>query len=286
MFELGKSEDGITFYKLEHAFELDKLTIGEFTYFRKYLGMSDYLSNFQSWLKRPTVVLVVAVRDNTVLGWTMNEKWSTPAKDGRPTYVLRGIEVSPRLARTGMGKKIFGFISGILVGHIITKPVNKVAKLFFESLNFVEPTYSSPLNLGNYPGYLILEESRKTVVTCKGIIPDVESVKACRQKLFPKEAVSDSLIYAKKESEESYSDSAVGSPEHVTTHVPDEMLPEDIPSPVDFEGKFLGEQKMMSPCKCGNFLVNKYMVTGKRSGTAFICSSCSVERYFLPMKKK
>ncbi|ETA66725.1 MAG: hypothetical protein PWQ51_452 [Methanolobus sp.] len=286
MFELGKSEDGIAFYKLEHAFELDKFTIGEFTYFRKYLGMSDYLSNFQSWLKRPTVVLVVAVKDNTVLGWSMNEKWSSPAKDSRPTYVLRGIEVSPKLARTGMGKKIFCFISGILVGHIITKPVNKIAKLFFESLDFVEPTHNSPVDLGNYPGYLILEESRKHVVACEGIIPYEDNVKACRHKLFPKEAVSDSLINMKKEPEASDSDSPVEGSGHVTTSVPGDKPPEDISSPVDFEGKFLGEQKMMSPCKCGNFLVNKYMVTGKRSGTAFICTNCNVERYFLPMKKK
>ena len=286
MFELGKSDDGITFYKLEHAFELDKLTIGEFTYFRKYLGMSDYLSNFQSWLKRPTVVLVVAVKDNTVLGWSMNEKWSTPASDGRPTYVLRGIEVSPKLARTGMGKKIFCFISGILVGHIITKPVNKVAKLFFESLDFVESTYKSPVDLGNYPGYLILEESRKKFVACDGILPNEANVKACRLKLFPKEAVTGSLVNAKKETQASDKESPGGSSEHVTTHVSGEEPPEDLASPVDFEGKFLGEQKMMSPCKCGNFLVNKYMVTGKRRGTAFICTSCSVERYFLPMKKK
>ncbi|MDK2826222.1 hypothetical protein SAMN04488589_1896 [Methanolobus vulcani] len=284
MFELGKSEDGITFYKLEHAFELDKLTIGEFTYFRKYLGMSDYLSNFQSWLKRPTVVLVVAVKDSTVVGWSMNEKWSTPASDGRPTFVLRGIEVSPKLARTGMGKKIFCFISGILVGHIITKPVNKIAKLFFESLDFAGSTYKSPVDLGNYPGYLILEESRKKLVACEGIIPYEENVKACRLKLFPKEAVSDSLITMKKEADVSDSSNEVS--EHVSTHVPGENPPEDSQGPVDFEGKFLGEQKMMSPCKCGNYLVNKYMLSGKRSGTAFICANCSVERYFLPMKKK
>jgi hypothetical protein len=283
MFELGISDDSITFYKLEHAFELDKLTIGEFTYFRKYLGMSDYLSNFQSWLKRPAVVLVVAVKDNTVLGWSMNEKWSSPASDGRPVYVLRGIEVSPKLARMGMGKKIFCFISGILVGHIITKPVNKIAKLFFESLDFVESTYNSPVDLSNYPGYLILEEGRKQSVVCEGITAYEDNVKACRLKLFPKETVSSSLINVKKEPE--VSDSAEDS-EHVTTQVPDDKIPMDAVSPVDFDGKFLGEQKMMSPCKCGNFLVNKYMVTGKRSGTAFICTNCSIERYFLPMKKK
>ena len=283
MFELGISDDSITYYKLEHAFELDKLTIGEFTYFRKYLGMSDYLSNFQSWLKRPAVVLVVAVKDNTVLGWSMNEKWSSPASDGRPVYVLRGIEVSPKLARMGMGKKIFCFISGILVGHIITKPVNKVAKLFFESLDFAEPAHKGPVDLGNYPGYLILEESRKQSVVCEGITANEDNVKACRLKLFPKETVSNSLINVKIEPE--VLDSAE-SPGHVTTRISGEQPPLDLESPVDFEGKFLGEQKMMSPCKCGNFLVNKYMVTGKRSGTAFICTNCGVERYFLPMKKK
>lgn len=107
MFELGKTEDDVTFWKLEYDFELDKLKIGEFTYFRKYLGMSDYLANFRSWLKRPTVALVLAVSDNVVVGWAMNEKWSSPSADGRPVYVLRGIEISPQLARKGMGKKCF-----------------------------------------------------------------------------------------------------------------------------------------------------------------------------------
>jgi len=282
MFELGNSDDGITFYKLEHAFELDKLTIGEFTYFRKYLGMADYLSNFQSWLKRPTVVLVVAVMGKTVVGWSMNEKWSSPSGDGRPAYVLRGIEVSPKLARQGMGKKMFCLISGVLVGHIITKPVNKAAKLFFESLDFIEPTYKSPVDLRNYPGYLILEESRKQVVSCDGITACEDNVKACRIKLFPMEVASHPSVEVKKETE--LSDTS-GIPVHETTQVI-LNIPEDLPSPVDFEGKLLGEQKMMSPCRCGNFRVNKYLVTGKRNGTAFICADCNVERYFLPMKKK
>ncbi|MEZ5336559.1 MAG: GNAT family N-acetyltransferase [Methanolobus sp.] len=169
MFELGKTEEGVAFYKLEHDFELDKLKIGEFSYFRKYLGMSDYLANFRSWLKRPTVALVLAISGNTVVGWAMNEKWSSASSDGRPVYVLRGIEISPQLARKGMGRKMFYLISRVLVGHIITKPVNKTAKLFFESMDFAEPDSISPVNLMDHPGYLIFEEEKKDTLTIDGI---------------------------------------------------------------------------------------------------------------------
>lgn len=293
MFELGKTADGITFYKLEHAFELDKLKIGEFSYFRKYLGMSDYLANFRSWLKRPTVVLFLAMSGNTVIAWSMNEKWSSPSTDGRPVYVLRGIEVSPQLARKGMGKNMFFFISGVLVGHIITKPVNTSARSFFESLDFEEPSSSSPVHLVDHPGYLILEEGNKDSGSCDNISLFNENIMACKQKLFPKEIC---LEAAKNDVDPVVSEAKcapVIDPVGEVVEEVGEILPEtqEVESPDQqeefiFDGKFIGEQKMMSPCKCGNSVVNKYQVTGKRSGTAFICTECHVERYFLPLKKR
>ncbi len=281
MFELGKNDEGISFCKLEHAFELDKLKIGEFTYFRKYLGMADYNSNFQSWLKRPSVVLVLALSDNKVVGWSMNEKWSSPSKDGRPVYVLRGIEISPKLARKGLGRNMFYFISNILIGHIITKPVNKNARLFFESMNFVEPSYTSPVDLGNYPGYLILEEDMKESISCKDVSNCEENITSCKLKLFPKEMISEAtksnISATKDEIEETHAKDPLPA-------VPDEDTTSK--ESIVFDGRFIGEQKMMSPCKCGNYVVNKYKVTGKRKGTAFICNDCHLERYFLPIKKR
>ncbi|SFM33966.1 hypothetical protein [Methanolobus profundi] len=292
MFELAKTDDGVTFWKLEHAFELDKLKIGEFSYFRKYLGMADYLANFRSWLKRPSVALVLAVSDNTVVGWSMNERWSTPSTDGRPVYVLRGIEISPQLARRGMGKNMFFLISKVLLGHVITKPVNNTAKLFFESLEFEEPSFNSPVHLSDHPGYLILEEGRKKSLSYDGISLLSENIMACRRKLFPTEiCLEDTMDEDDVDASAAKCDlieEPEGTVEEVGQIFPETPAdgPDDQKDEFIFDGKFIGEQKMMSPCKCGHSVVNKYQVTGKRTGTAFICNNCYSERYFLPLKKK
>ena len=288
MFELARTDDGISFCKLEHAFELDKLKIGEFSYFRKYLGMADYFSNFNSWLKRPTVALVLAISNNTVVGWAMNEKWSSPSTDGRPVYVLRGIEISPQLARRGVGKNMFFLIANVLLGHVITKPVNKNAKLFFESLNFVEPSSSSPVNLGDYPGYLILDEGKKEFLSFEDISVFENNIRSCKAKIFPKEICLETVINSVDTA--ASNDCATLEDTNIVDSVAVPLTPSDDKNvadsqdPIVFDGKFIGEQKMMSPCKCGNHLVYKYQVTGKRKGTAFICASCNVERYFLPLK--
>lgn len=290
MFELARTDDGISFYKLEHAFELDKLKIGEFSYFRKYLGMADYFANFQSWLKRPTVALVLAISGNTVVGWSMNEKWSSPSRDGRPVYVLRGIEISPQLARRGMGKNMFFLISNVLLGHVITKPVNKTAKLFFESLGFIDPSGNSLLNLSDHPGYLILKEDKKEALSYDGISLLDENIMSCKLKLFPKEIC---LEAAKKEADPLAAavrctlieDNAVTTENEVNILLgSDDKGIFDSQESFIFDGKFIGEQKMMSPCKCGHCLVHKYQVTSKNKGTAFICASCNAQRYFLPLK--
>ncbi|WP_094226553.1 hypothetical protein [Methanolobus psychrotolerans] len=289
MFELARTEDGISFCKLEHAFELDKLKIGEFSYFRKYLGMADYFSNFNSWLKRPTVELVLAISGNTVVGWSMNEKWSCSSVDGKPVYVLRGIEVSPQLARRGMGKNMFFLISRILLGHIITKPVNKTAKMFFESLNFVEPPVNSPVNLSNYPGYLILEDNKKELLSFEGISLLEENIRSCRMKIFPKESGIEAMNKCTRTptlTESVVIDTTVAAEDKNDFPVLSQNKEAADPKgPVVFDGKFVGEQKMMSPCKCGHSIVYKYQVIGKKKGTAFICANCHIERYFLPLKK-
>ncbi len=296
MFELGKTDDGISFFKLEHDFELDKLKIGEFTYFRKYLGMNDYFSNFKSWVKRPTVVLVLAIIDNTVVGWSMNEKWSTPSGDKRPVYVLRGIEVSPGLAGKGMGKNMFYLISSILMGHIVTKPVNNTAKMFFESLDFSEPCSGSPVDLSNNPGYLIFEENKKSSLSSQGLSVSEVNIRSCRLKMFPTEIDTGSKKDDQRSGISEITDESkndTGSPLNESSgDISDDNEHNDgfentvSDDHVIFDGKFIGEQKMMSPCKCGHHRVYKYQVTGNRKGTAFICSDCKIERYFLPLKNK
>lgn len=156
MKELAKSENGITFYRLEHPAEIDKFRIGEYVYFKKHLGMSDYVANFKSWLRRKNILLIVAVFKGTIIGWVMNERWNDCSKDAGPVSVLRGIEVHPNIKRKGIGKVLFLLSSMILVGYIITKPVNENAKRFFSSLRFSSTQEDSPIELSNHPGYMAL----------------------------------------------------------------------------------------------------------------------------------
>ncbi len=307
MYELARTDDGITFYKLEHAFELDKLNIGEFSYFRKYLGMADYLANFKSWIKRPAVVLILAISDNRVVGWTMNEKWSFSSSDGKLVYVLRGIEVSPQFARRGLGRNMFFLVSSVLVGHIVTKPVNKAARSFFESLFFTAPSCHSPVNLGDYPGYLIFEEKNKSSLSCGRMVLCDKAISKCRMKLFPGHLLEDDT---QRVNNIKCSDGIVtenekdmlkekSPPKEAASVIKEEKNSLDTVSrPVNshksetlcsqenfiFDGKFIGEQKMMSACKCGHYYVHKYQVTGNLKGTAFICTKCYIKRYFLPLK--
>jgi hypothetical protein len=275
MIELARSKDGLSFHILEHSFELEKLNVGNFTYFQKHLGMTNYMANFKSWLKRPSVILLVAISGKTIVGWCMNERWSSPSKDGKPVHVLRAIEVSPDISRKGYGKSIFHLVSYFIPGHIITKPVNVNAKEFFRSLNFICPDSTSSVSLMDYPGYVILEEAGKSSDFDANIVISKVSFYSGRQKMFP--------------------DISAPNVELINSNIDDAMgenIVDDSVADVQTSGKqpckdgeCQGEQKMMSPCKCGSYMASKYLINNKRTGTAYICQSCNEERYFLPLKK-
>lgn len=281
MIEIAKNADGVCFYLLEHPFELDKLGIGEFSYFKKHLGMSDYKANFKSWLKRPTVYLVVAVKGNLIIGWSMNEKWSKASLDGRPVFVLRAIEISPDLSSKGLGRALFILISKILPGHIITKPVNANAKKFFSSLSFIQPERNCAVDLADYPGYMVLNENTKILLTMDrmGIVQD--STEQCKTKVFPNEKAP-----VTKEQKAPAISEPVKDVRQTTsandTHIATDVIPS---TDATVCGEFTGKQKMLSACECGENLAGKYLQKGKRSGTAFICCACGKERYFLPLRK-
>lgn len=303
MIEIARNSDGVRFYLLEHAFELDKLGIGEFTYFKKHLGMSDYMANFKSWLKRPTVYLVVAVLENSIVGWSMNESWSKPSTDGRPVFVLRAIEISPHLASKGLGRTLFTLISRILPGHIITKPVNANAKKFFLSLSFSLPARNCPVGLADHPGYLVLDEGAKSGLSVGKIHLDQDRTEQCRMKLFPGEypaskGRSRSAIASGIKAEglkkaavapENTTDGTVDT-DHIICEdrsINEVPLVPDASTPVrqDSRGEFIGNQKKLSSCECGENMAGKFLQGGQKPGTAFICASCGRERYFLPLRK-
>ncbi|WP_292486417.1 GNAT family N-acetyltransferase [Methanohalobium sp.] len=257
MIELAKSNNGTVFCVLEFPSELDKLNVGNFTYFNKHLGMSDYSKNFKSWINRQNAVLITTLLNNTVIGWTMAEKWSYASSDGKPVYVLRGIEISSSKKGNGYGKILLDILSMVLPGHIITKPVNKSAKNFFFSLNFKYPEDNSPVNLGNHPGYLILHDSYKTNLYDENVEFLTDTITKCRNKFYSKRLIGNhgcctcETLQSNFAMDSQYQDTA-------------------------------DTYKLMSPCVCGEFRARRYKNFGGREGESIICSNCGKERYFLP----
>ncbi|MCD4703124.1 MAG: GNAT family N-acetyltransferase [Methanosarcinaceae archaeon] len=270
MIKLAISQNGMTYYSLDHPYELDRLKIGKFTYFKKYLGMTDYVGNFKSWLKRKNVLFLIGVYKGILVGWVMAEKWSELDADGRPVYVLRAVEVSPQVTRKHIGNTLFQLLSTATVGHLITKPVNESAKKFFTNMNFKVPSKSLPVNLSNNPGYMLLLESDKMAPTLGGVDYMFDNIEDLRTKLFPGEFVSVREGFQKKRLAKDLDVSDV-----VRLADGKKELP----------GELISEHKMMSSCKCGAFGAKKYFVTGKRSGVSIVCSGCGIERYFLPQNR-
>lgn len=302
MIELACYDGGLRFSKLEYPYELDKLKIGKFEYFNKHLGMSDYMGNFSSWLKRQSVTLIVGIDDATIVGWVMTERWKQNAKDGRPIYVLRAIEVSPTIARKGIGKVLFLLSFKACFGHMLTKPVNSIAKAFFLSLGFQEPGKNCPVDLSSYPGYLFLPEGYDLntipdeLKLSKGGISECQkdiSLKDMLRPEFSSSSVQDAVAVSTKETvpvrenvrhnaaktvpktenEAQYVPSAVSTSTPAIQCIPDPAISKD--------REFLKEHKMMSPCSCGEYMTHKYAVSGKVPGFLFVCTACGKERYFL-----
>lgn len=309
MIELARHQNGITYYKLDNPYELDKLKFGEFIYFKKYLGMSDYVGNFKSWLKRSNVLIIVAVSQNKVVGWVMNERWSEPSIDGKPVFVLRAVEVSPDITKSGIGRTLFNLTYMAIYGHIITKPVNETAKSFFWSMKFISPDQSSPINLSNHPGYMVLKyDLNRRLGVVDGLTIHEDVVFKCKSLLFPSEMVEIIKEEAarKKLAEKSESDvgnmvsednnatnatnvtNATNATNTTNTTSSSPKSQSDQSSAVSDDsviGKFMAMQKMMTPCKCGEFKAKKYQVSNEREGIAIICAGCNRERYFLPQKR-
>jgi len=302
MIELAYYDNGLRFSKLEYPYELDKLKIGKFEYFNKHLGMSDYMGNFSSWLKRPSVTLIVGINDITIVGWVMTERWKQNAKDGRPIYVLRAIEVSPAIARKGIGKVLFLLSFKACIGHMLTKPVNSVAKAFFLSLGFQEPGKNCPVDLSSYPGYLFLPEGYVFKTMPDELNLSKDGISECQKDISNKDvpqprsvsssAQNDVAVSAKqtvpiKENVQYNAAKTVPKTEtgaqnvgsQVCTSVPETK---DTPDPVALKNReFLKEHKMMSQCACGEYMTHKYVISGKSPGYLFICAACGKERYFL-----
>ncbi|WP_367343931.1 GNAT family N-acetyltransferase [Methanomethylovorans sp.] len=305
MIDLACYDGGLKFSKLRYPYELDKLKIGSFNYFNKHLGMSNYMDNFNSWLKRQSVTLIVGIDDVTIVGWVMTERWNQNSKDGRSVHVLRGIEVSPSISRRGIGKVLFLLSFKACPGHILTKPVNAIAKAFFLSLGFQEPAKDCPVDLSNYPGYLFLPEVHELKSVPAELKINNEGLLKIQRDLYVKDVFRPAFNLSSEQDPEVASVkegtmvrdlvgpdpfepvSRVEADVHCArpfscSCVPIVQSASDTAAPTNRE--FLKEHKMMSQCSCGEYMTHKYAVSGSSSGFLFICAACGNERYFLKNK--
>jgi GNAT superfamily N-acetyltransferase len=157
------------YYRLEIASEVDKIDIPEedegFDFFHG-LGIVGYDKAFKMWLRKfPRPILIVALRDRKVIGWTFIEDWGQSSTEGLPVYVLRAIEVLPEERRKKIGRTLVTLAILETTGYLITKPLTPEAERFFKSIGFMsrEEFTKPPIDLTKSPNYLIFPIYKRDV---------------------------------------------------------------------------------------------------------------------------
>ena len=147
---------------MENAREVDKINIpedeGGFDFFHG-LGIIGYDQAFKMWLRKfPRPIVLVAMKDDTVVGWIYMEDWKDTARDGMAVYVLRAIEVHPDFRRKGIGKTLIVLSLREMNGYVITKPLTEAGKRFFREMGFraSDEFKRPPVDVSKQPNYLIL----------------------------------------------------------------------------------------------------------------------------------
>ena len=133
-------------------------------YFKKALGMSDYLERFQSWIAREGPLLLGCLVDNALVGWCMFERWEKNDKDDTPIYVLRMIEVSREHRKQNIGISLMTLVFHIAPGHIVTRPLSKNSEQFFRHLGFIRPPDNVQIDFRDKYGYLLLPSAVKHAI--------------------------------------------------------------------------------------------------------------------------
>ena len=156
------SREGISYFKMENAREVDKIEIpedeGGFDFFHG-LGIIGYDQAFKMWLRKfPRPILIVAMQDSIVVGWVYLEDWNDVAHDGMPVYVLRAIEVHPEFRRKHVGCTLLMLALKEMNGYVIAKPLTPQGENFFRSAGFKAPQEfrKVPVDVSKQPNYLIL----------------------------------------------------------------------------------------------------------------------------------
>ena len=166
MIGLATSSDGDRRYVVfEHSREVQNLSLRGLGYFKRTLGMSDYLGSFGSWIERRGPVLVGCLSEAQLLGWCMFEPWERSDRDRTPIFLLRTIEVDAKAREQGTGKHLMDLVFRLAPGHIITHPLNAHAQRFFKHLGFIEAPEVLREEMRDRYGYLLLPTLAKQELT-------------------------------------------------------------------------------------------------------------------------
>ncbi len=157
MLLLASNNGGNQKYVLfEQPKEVQYLSLEGLGYFKRTLGMGDYLEGFQSWISNQRSLLFGCVEGNALVGWCMFEQWEKGDRDGTPIYVLRTIEVRTMDRRKKIGLNLVALLALVAPGHIVTRPLSANAKAFFEGVGFISPPEDAHIDFHDKYGYLLL----------------------------------------------------------------------------------------------------------------------------------
>lgn len=144
-------------------FDIDEIGSASFSLLYE-LGIQDYERTFKTWLRKfPRPIFLVCAEDGEILGWVYCEEWTESALDGEPVYVLRTIEIAIEDRGRGIGYRLLVLLAMETPGYLITKPINKEARKFFLSNEFIDKdSIKNPsISLQSHPGYLVLPPFKK-----------------------------------------------------------------------------------------------------------------------------
>jgi GNAT superfamily N-acetyltransferase len=162
MITLATSSDGKQQYVVfERSRSVQNLSMRELGYFKRALGMSDYVASFRSWINRPGPVLIGCVSETQLLGWGMFEQWERNDRDRTPIFLLRTIEVGTRYRGQGMGRHLMELVLRLAPGHVIVHPLSAPAQQFFEHLGFIQAPEVLREEMRDRYGYSLLPSSAK-----------------------------------------------------------------------------------------------------------------------------
>jgi GNAT superfamily N-acetyltransferase len=162
MITLATSSDGKQEYVVfERSREVQNLSMREVGYFKRALGMSDYVASFCSWIGRQGPVLIGCVSEAQLLGWCMFERWERSDRDRSPIFLLRTIEVGTRHRGQGIGRHLMELVFRLAPGHLIVHPLSDPAQQFFEYLGFIQAPAVLREEMRDRYGYSVLPSAAK-----------------------------------------------------------------------------------------------------------------------------